>query len=103
MISRSERVSSYCTSKTDLKSAIEDMAYFGYAIHMENDNQMTATAIGCRFVFEYDNADGETVKIIFKNLWIMDYSSIIYIDGHRYDTDLLLNEFGGVHFSILHD
>lgn len=98
---RSEDVTKFCTSKADFKYALEDMAYNGYAIWMQDDYQCTGTAIRCKFVFEYENADGEPVKLEFTNLWVKKYSSTIYIDGKAYDIDLLCNEFGGVWFSVL--
>lgn len=103
MMFRNEDVVQLCTSRADLKNALEDIVYNGYAIWTQDEYQLIGTSVRCKFVFEYKDADKNPVKLEFINLWVRTYSNTVYIDGKAYDIDLLLNEFGGVWFSILFD
>lgn len=103
MMFRNEDIVQLCTSRADLKNALEDIVYNGYAIWTQDEYQLIGTSIRCKFVFEYKDADENPIKIEFINLWARTYSNTIYLDGKAYDIDLLFKEFGGVWFSILFD
>jgi len=102
-MSRSSKCEEFCTSKADLKSALEMMCYYGFAEKITNNDVTSAVARSdMTFIFEYLDADKESVKMTFSHLWIREYSDTLTIDGSKYSAELLLNEFGGVWFSLLY-